>query len=500
MKADFSRPQRQSPIGVMVMFFDTLQQYARGLGPLIVIGIVKFDEVNKVIFFLSIPAVLILIGIVAYLKYLNFTFFLDAENDEFVVTEGIFNKTRTTIQLPKIQQVNIKQSLLQRIIGVHALDVDTAGSNDKEIVIKAISHDLALELKAKLLDNTKKVTDYKSDEIIKNLISSETQPLILISLMSLLKVRIKTNYIRNYGLLLAFFVTMYDNIMRFSNNGFINEDQITGYLNTSLLMRFIGILIVFFLITILLINVVRTIVKYFNFKIARQSGSLLLSFGLFSTKSTILKPEKVQIVSVTQNYFQKKFNILELKIKQATSGEKEESKQAIEIPGCNKNEKNNILELLFGEIPQKGVMLTPNFRKLGFAIFLSIIVPLGVFYSVAFNIEPRLFEYNYLAVVYMIFVGLLQFFSFRNNRLFINNRFIIKQSGAWDIENEIIEPHRIQAITTSQLFWHKKLNIGSITLHTAGGNVSFQLGNYSKIKQYVNLWLYEIETSDSNWM
>jgi putative membrane protein len=95
---------------------------------------------------------------------------------------------------------------------------------------------------------------------------------------------------------------------------------------------------------------------------------------------------------------------------------------------------------------------------------------------------------------------LIQFFIFRNNRLYVNDDFIIKQSGAWDIKNEIIEPGKIQAITTSQLFWHKTADIGSVTLHTAGGNIAFQLGNYSKIKEYVNLWLYEIETSDSNWM
>jgi putative membrane protein len=53
-----------------------------------------------------------------------------------------------------------------------------------------------------------------------------------------------------------------------------------------------------------------------------KNGSLLLSFGLLSTKSTILKPEKVQIVTVTRNYFQRKMNILEIKIKQATGGEK----------------------------------------------------------------------------------------------------------------------------------------------------------------------------------
>jgi putative membrane protein len=100
---------------------------------------------------------------------------------------------------------------------------------------------------------------------------------------------------------------------------------------------------------------------------------------------------------------------------------------------------------------------------------------------------------------YVLFVGIV-YFSFRNNRLFINDDFIIRQSGAWDVDNEIIEPGKIQAITTSQLFWHKSVDIGSITIHTAGGNISFQLGNFTTIKQYVNLWLYEMETSDSNWM
>src|SRR5690606_38909193 len=100
----------------------------------------------------------------------------------------------------------------------------------------------------------------------------------------------------------------------------------------------------------------------------------------------------------------------------------------------------------------------------------------------------------------ILFIGLIQYFKFINNRLFINENFIIKQSGAWDVSDAIIEPSKIQAITTSQLFWHKRLNIGSIILHTAGGTIAFQLGNYSIIKQQVNRWLYEIETSDSNWM
>jgi putative membrane protein len=279
-----------------------------------------------------------------------------------------------------------------------------------------------------------------------------------------------------------------------------DERKIDAYLDRSLAMQSVAIIVMLILCSILIINLFRTVFKYFDYKITKQNGSLLLSFGLLSTKSTILKPEKVRIVTVTRNYFQRKMNILELKIKQATSGEKEERKSVIEIPGCNELENEAILKLLFKNIPQKGIMLKPNFRKLVFSVFLSIVLPLAGFLAFANYVQQQLLAYAYLLPLYVLFVGGIVYFSFINNRLFINNDFIIRQSGAWDVDNEIIEPGKIQAITTSQLFWHKSVDIGSITIHTAGGDISFQLGNFTTIKQYVNLWLYQMETSNSNWM
>lgn len=504
MSTDFSQPQRQSVVGILVMFFYTLQQYARALWPIIVIWIFKFDEVNKTYLLLGTILTFVVIGVVSYLRYLNFTFFLDTENEEFIITEGVFNKTKTAIQLNKIQQVNINQSFVQRLIGVYELDVDTAGTNKKEGAIKAISHELALELKSRLLENEVKKSISETDEsqfeksIEKQ--SEEEHPFIKISFLSLLKIGITSNYGRSISLLLVFFITVSDYIKKITGRDVFHDENIENYVDKNFVIQTFLILILLLLATVLVINLVRIVFKYYDYNITRQKGSLLLSFGLLNTKSTIIKPEKVQIITVTSNYFQKKMNILELKIRQATSGEKEERKSAIEIPGCSESESDAILKLLFREIPKKGVMLKPNFRKLGFSLFLSIGLPLSGFAAFGYWIMPVLFGYSYLLPIYIILVGLVQFFKFKNNRLFIDDHFIIRQSGAWDISNEIVEPTKIQAITISQLFWHKNLNIGSITLHTAGGEISFQLGNFTTIKHYVNLWLYEIETSNSNWM
>lgn len=500
MITNFGTPQRQSPVGILVMFTQTLQEWARALAPMAVILAVNFKNKNTLYIVISLAVLFVLLAVVAFFRYRNFTFWIDDQNDEFVITDGIFNKTKTLIQLNKIQQVNINQSLLQRIIGVYTLDVDTAGSSKKEGKIRAVSHKLALALKARLLENSRErvVSEVISDEkVTTESISDEIKPFIKVSFFSLFKYGITSNYLRTLGLMLAFFFTIYENVQRVVDTSKY-DSQIDSMFEESIAFNAAMIFIGLLLAGILVVNVVRVMLRYFNFTIARQKGSMLLSFGLINTKSTIIKPEKVQITTVSQNYFQKKLDILELRIKQATAGEKEQKQSAIEIPGCNARERDAILQLLFRSIPEKGVMLTPNYRKLVFSIFLTIVLPLGIaYFAIPADVLPDLI---WTFPTWAILRGTLLYFGFRKYRLFIHDRFIIKQSGAWDVANQIIEPEKIQALSVSQLFWHKSANIGYLTIYTAGGNLSFQLGDYSVIKEYVNKWLFEMETSDSNWM
>ena len=75
MMSDFSQPQRQSLIGVLVMFADTFQKALRALWPLLIVWILRIDESNKAYFGLGALAIIVVVAVIAYLKYLNFTFF-----------------------------------------------------------------------------------------------------------------------------------------------------------------------------------------------------------------------------------------------------------------------------------------------------------------------------------------------------------------------------------------------------------------------------------------
>lgn len=497
IKSEFSTPQRQSKTGLLVLFANSLFEFMKAMWIVLIIFFLK-GKATDIFWGIEIFVLVLLgFGVYSYLKYQTFTFYIDEEQNEFVVQHGILNKTKTVIKLHKIQQVNLKQNIIHRMVNVYQLNIDSAGSEEKEAVINAVSKDVAMALKSKLLDNERFEVIDNSVEIEKE---KENQPFLKIDLISLLKVGITSNYAKSIGLLLTFFFTIYENLNHAGADEFIDgskvEDFIANY--TAVYSVLVAILLLFTVIFI--INIVRTLVKYYGFKIAKQKGSLIMSYGLVATQSTILKPEKVQIVKITRNFFQKKLKILEISIKQTISDETRKDKSTIEIPGCNEIERNEILQLIFNEIPEKGEKLKPNFRKLLFSIFILIVLPLSAYLAIGNGLVNSLFEYKSIAVFYTVFIFIGLFFGFKNNSLFINNKHIIMQSGAWDVDIEVIKIEKIQAITTSQLFWHKSLNIGSITIHTAGGNISFQLGKFDKINQNVNLWLYQIEKNESNWL
>ncbi|WP_227871591.1 PH domain-containing protein [Flavobacterium kingsejongi] len=493
----FQSPQRQSLTGVVVMFFDSIQRILRGLWPFLLLWIFKIDETNRIFGFIGGLVIIVLTAIFAYLRYRNFTFYIDDANNEFVINHGVINKTKIGIRMEKIQQVNINQSLIQKIIGVYALELDTAGSDKKEATIKAVSHDMALELKSRLLNPEFRAQ--QQEEIIPELEPTDDR-VINISLLSLLKIGFTSNYVRTIFLIWAFGWTIYENYRNLGRGDAFETTEIDSYFTETLIMSSALLFVFLLVLLVLIVNIVRVIIKYYNFRIVKKPQSLLLSYGLLDTKETIIRPEKVQIATIRRNYFQKKLNVLEIKIRQASGTEDEQKKSKIEIPGCNTQEKEEIIQLIFNRLPQKGTPLYPNFRKLIFPILFRIVLPVAAFFIIGKNIEIPLYDYSYLVPFYITFAGIIIYFGYRNYRLYTADDFIIKQSGAWDIEHEIFEPYKIQAITTRQYFWHKSADIGHVSLHTAGGTIDFMFTDFTTIKKLVNQWLYEVETSDKNWM
>ena len=504
MSLDFSQPQRQSAAGIVIMTVYTLQQIVRAMFVLLIVVIVKSSKIVLIYGAFGLVAALALSLIYGYFYYLRFTFYLDPAQKEFVINKGVFSKTQLTIPIEKIQQVNINQGFLQKVVGVYSLEIDTAGTDSKEVKISAITAPIAYALKEHLLNGSLKTqTDLGNLSDITTIESENDTPFIKLDASTLLKISLTTNYGRSLALLIGFAYAFFHNVKQFLKAFDNDNEQIEQFFSSGLTLISVSILLTLLLIVLVATNLIRTFVKYFDFRVSKHHKSLLIAAGLFARKNTILHPNKVQITSYSQNYIQKKIGLFHLALKQAHAGKEQSENELknnnLEIPGCSKSEKDEILRMILSQIPLNGVSYKPNFRYLNLPIFLQVVLPAAIFaFAYHYLIEIRVFLP--LAIIYIIVSLLMIYIGYAKHRINVTEDFIGKQSGIWDISQEILEPHKIQSITTSQYPWHKTLDIGHVTLHTAAGTISFSYGNFSEIKNLVNWWLYQVESTEKDWM
>ncbi|RYF67729.1 MAG: hypothetical protein EOO39_20705, partial [Cytophagaceae bacterium] len=201
----------------------------------------------------------------------------DEEKQEFIINDGVLSKTSLTIQLNKIQQVNIKQSLIQQLIGVYSLEIDTAGSEKKEGSIKAIDHATATLLKQKLLSRDASIIT-NSDEI-------QASPFLKLSNNTLLKVGLTSNYGRSILLLAGFVLALFQMIHDYRKAYEDDAERINIAVKSSITLVSLCVFAGLVLLVLLATNIIRTFVKYYNFEIVKQKNALAISAGLFTKTS-----------------------------------------------------------------------------------------------------------------------------------------------------------------------------------------------------------------------
>ena len=501
MSLDFSQPQRQSAAGIIINAAYVAQHLVRAMFIPLALFIVKANKMALLYTASGFVAVLVLALVYGYFYYLKFTFYLNPNKKEFVIDKGVFSRKHLTIPIEKIQQVNINQGFLQKIIGVYSLQIDTAGTDSKEVDIRAINGEIAQALKQHLLHGQTVASPENDEEA--PMAAVNDIPLIKIKATTLLKIGLTSNYGQSIALLIGFGYAAFRNIKELLKAFDNDNGQMEQFVKSGFNLFSIGILLAAIAVILLATNVIRTFVKYFDFQLSKHRQSLLITAGLLTKKNTLLHPDKIQITKYSQNYLQRKIGLFNMSLKQAHAGreqsEKEMKNNNTEIPGCNTAEKDALLRMILDKLPEGGSTFKPNWRFLNLPVAFQVLLPV-IIYGICYRLITEVRPYYPLAIAYFVITWVMIYISYTKHRMVVSKDYIIKQSGIWDISQEIIEPHKIQSITTSQYLWHRKLDIGHVSLHTAAGSISFAYGNFSEIKTLVNYWLYQVESAEKEWM
>ncbi|GAB0157226.1 PH domain-containing protein [Chryseobacterium sp. Alg-005] len=486
----FFEPQRQSRTGIALLFLYSLGQTVRNSWALLFIFIFKRKDISTTIILLIVLAVFLLLIVSAILKYYNFKYYIDPENEEFIIHQGIINKSTIKIKKDNIQEVNISQPFIHHIFNIYKLEIDTPGGTEKEISISALSHKNAVDLKKYLLAENNVKSEKKVDVQEEN----TDDKVLAISTQSLIKYGFTANYVQSFFALISLGIYGIYQINDVLDKAEL-ETRVDYEKLSSRFMTFsipvIGGLIFLVIVLGVIINVIRTLIRYHHFKIIESDRRFSMEYGLFNTKNSIVTKNKVQIVTETQNWIQKKLNVSFIKFLQIGKKDDDEKNTAA-IPGIHKKEKEKLIFSIWQEEPDFKNVLQPNYRLLILNNIKWIVFPLILVCIIDRNL---LLDYGWLAVLYFIIVELFLIISFLHLKLYYSERFIRLQSGIWDIDYRTFEIEKLQTVKISQYFWQRKANLGTITLYTSAGKFGFSGVDFSKAKKLFNYIIYKIEIS-----
>ena len=491
----FSVEQKQSKVGMVVIFFDKFISIVKNYAIFLIIPMWKdFDLVLLMILILLIA---LFTAALTVIEFRYFTFQFDFNKNDFIVKKGFLKKTKLNVPLSKIQQINLNQNFIHKLLDLYEIQMDTAGSDSKEVSIKAVTKSIANEIKEfthilkdnNVHNNVQKISDNKSLEI---------------DFYTLVKTGLTSRYFQTLGFIVALFFGALEYLDALGIN---YVPSFSSFIKNG---NFGFIAILFYLILIFLAvfatNLISTIIKFYKFSASKTNNNLSVSYGLIYTKTILMSPNKVQVFSFTQNWIQKKIDLCNIIIYQASSNmnissDKSKEGSKVNIPGANSLDKKTIFEFIYKSFDDNEFIIKPNIRKFSVNFFLIGVIPSILFFGINHFFE-LLSSVNYI-ILQIIYLAIILFISYRlykNNIMSVSKNFIKVQSGFWDITTKIIEVHKIQSIVIDQEIWYKKLNLANLTLCTAGGMIRFSYMDYFILRKIADNFLFKVEVSNKSWM
>lgn len=497
MKTDFYTPQRQNFRGILVIFLmDLVKRIRQNIYAFL--PLLSSNIRNNYLHFVILGfAVLLLLQLLySYKSYLNFKFHI--EGNRFFLRHGVFKFTDTDIPFDRIQNINLNQNLIQQMLNVVGFEIETAGQGAAEIKIKALSREDANSLKQLLLEHKSTPEDINSEESSEVQTKPSSKILFRLNMGRLLKVGLSANYLKGFGLVFVFIMTLFQYIEDIFSN-VLEVDVGETYLS-KLNATLTVILIVVFIIIIasFLVTVISSIVRYFELKITKVGKDFEVEYGMFKRVNQVIKKSKTQVFEIEKNPIKDIFKIKNVFISQASSQELNDKKK-IGLAGLSDQEIKVLFQSLFDlSYPQELVSFYSSmrlmFRLMLRYMLICLALGLGLFFWQ--GIVMSLLSSLLLLAVF----SYISYLTVKKSHLGLNEDVIEIHSGSIHTNKKFISTHKIQSLALKRNWYQQRNRHADLIIYTASGSERI---NYIKLEdalKAVNYLNYKVESSELSWI
>jgi putative membrane protein len=407
-----------------------------------------------------------LVGVVIYWSRFEFR----VGEDEIRIDHGIVSRTHRSIPFDRIQDVDITQGPLQRLLGLAKVTFETgggsAGRHAEEGALQTITLERAEQIRTLVRSRGLRAAVAPAESAAQ---SVADEPVYAMSFSRLLLAGVFNFSLAVLGVLFGLTQTVGDTAgfdplsESFWRDMLSAGDPVARYAEEHRLAAAVAGALLLVLIG-LATGIVRTIIREFGFRLDRSDVGLRRRRGLFTRTDVTLPVRRAQAVVVDTGPVRDRFGWRELKLQSLASDEQGKGNHVL-APLATDGEVNAIL----AQLGWRRLAVSAPWRRISLAYVSAFAIALSPLFLLA-SVQA-LFVWP-LAVAYvagLLAVIALRWLAWRRTAFALVGDRLLVRAGWWRRTITILPIARIQSIDLSENFITRWFGTASLRFGVAGG-------------------------------
>jgi putative membrane protein len=384
-----------------------------------------------------------------------------------VYRSGVFRRRQRVIPLARVQNIEVRQSLVQRLTGVAELRVETAGSgSEPEAALSVLRRADADALRAALLSRRGAARAQQGDTTGAAVPGVEARPIVHLTPPELAIAGATAN---EAGLIAAALV----GALQFADDLPLPLERYLPDVETYVAGQTVmgTVLLVAGLIAMLIVvgwifSVVGSVVGYYDFTLSRAGDELQKRYGLLSRREASVPLRRVQSIRVEESLLRRPLNLASLKIETA-GGPAQRQRGGAEafVPIASAGRVPALVQALFPAFDLEAVPLLPvhpRSRRRAFNRYALMIVLLAG--GLAVLDRRALFLLLALPLAWLV-----ARWQYRMRGYALAEGHVVLRSGVLNRVTWIVPDEKIQTLNLTISPFQRRHGLASLIVDTASG-------------------------------
>ena len=423
----------------------------------------------------------------AYYRRYQYTF----TDDTFDIESGVLNRREREIPYGRVQNVDISRNIIQRLLGLSAINLETAGGGSTEAAIRYVTADAATTIQDELRrrkrgDDQRRRTEAEAadsaerdgtdddseatDSATTREVDEPNEELLFeISPSELALAGILSFDPRVPGLLFAVFTGSIPFV-----SPVVPEPAAvaTTGLDPTLVLFVMGVVLLVGLVVLSwVVGAISAVVNYWGFRLTRSETELRYERGLLQRYSGTIPFEKIQTVTISDNPLKRRAGYATLAVETAgyAPGQANDrgSEAAVPIAGHDR------IRRLAAEIDgcETGGFNQPpkRIRRRYLARYLIALAGVtGLLYAASISVTRLAALPWYLPLVGVFLAPIAAHYKWLHRGYRLGTNHLVTRNGVWNRETKRVPYHRLQTVIDSRTLFQRRWRVATVIGDTAG--------------------------------